>query len=132
MSENVILNTNIPGLTPFIKGKVRDVYDLDTHLLVVTTDRISAFDVVLPTGIPAKCSVLNGLSAFWFQQMRETCPNHLVTTDVDRIAEALRPRAANVPKEMLAGRSMLVHKAQALPVECVVRGYLDGSGWKSY
>jgi phosphoribosylaminoimidazole-succinocarboxamide synthase len=131
-SSGVVLTTDIPGLKPFIRGKVRDVYDLGDSLLVVTTDRISAFDSVLPTGIPDKGKVLNQLSAFWFRRMEGFCPHHLLSIDVDRIAEALRPFTEDVPREMLRGRSMLVHKAKALPVECVVRGYLEGSGWKSY
>jgi len=132
MPSPVVLTTDIPGLPPFIRGKVRDVYDLGGHLLVVTTDRISAFDSVLPTGIPDKGRVLNQLSAFWFDQVREFCPSHYESIDTEPIREALAARGAEPPMDILAGRSMLVKKARALPVECVVRGYLDGSGWKSY
>jgi len=130
--SDVVLNTEIAGLPPFIQGKVRDVYDLGDRLLVVTTDRISAYDSILPTGIPDKGRVLNQLSAFWFDFIHAFCPSHFLSVETAEIVEALRPLVAHVPEETLAGRSMLVHKAQALPVECVVRGYLDGSAWKEY
>jgi phosphoribosylaminoimidazole-succinocarboxamide synthase len=129
---SVILRTEIPGLTPFIRGKVRDVYDLESHLLIVTTDRISAFDHILPTGIPDKGKVLNQLSAFWFRFNEEICPHHMVSTDMGEIAAFLRTKGGEAPADVLSGRSMLVRKTQALPVECVVRGYLEGSGWKEY
>lgn len=132
MPDDVILTTEIPGLSPFIRGKVRDVYDLGDHLLLITTDRISAFDVVLPTGIPDKGRVLNLLSAFWFEQIRPFCANYFETTDADRINTVLGKQGASAPRAMLEGRATLGRKAQALPVECVVRGYLEGSGWKSY
>jgi len=128
----VVLSTDIPGLTPFIKGKVRDVYDLGDRLLVVTTDRISAFDCVLPTGITDKGRVLNLLSAFWFARHADLCPHHLVSVDDAEIAAEAAWAGGDVAPEVLAGRSMLVRKVRALPVECVVRGYLDGSGWKEY
>ena len=131
-ASEVVLSTNIPGLKPFITGKVRDVYDLGDQLLIVTTDRISAFDSVLPTGIPSKGAVLNQLSAFWFERNREFCPSHLISIDDEEILAAVRSSAPDAPAGQLHGRSMLVRKTQALPVECVVRGYLDGSGWKSY
>jgi phosphoribosylaminoimidazole-succinocarboxamide synthase len=131
-SRDVVLNTDIPELEPFIKGKVRDVYDLDYQLLIVTTDRISAFDSVLPTGIPDKGRVLNQLSAFWFDKFQNLCPSHFISTDLDQIASSLRVFTRRIPEELLAGRSMLVNKVQALPVECVVRGYLEGSAWKEY
>ena len=131
-ADAVVLNTELAGLRPFIKGKVRDVYDLDDQLLVIATDRISAYDVILPTGIPDKGRVLTQLSAFWFDRAREICPNHLVSTQTDEILAAVRRSGADAPREVLAGRSMLTRKAQALPVECVVRGYLDGSAWKEY
>src|SRR4051812_45982231 len=111
---DVVLTTDIPGLPPFIRGKVRDVYDLGDRLLVVTTDRISAFDSVLPTGIPDKGRVLNQLSAFWFDRIRGFCPSHLVSTDLEQIRQALGTAAPDGTWEMLAGRSMLVEKAQAL------------------
>lgn len=124
----VVLTTDIPDLPAFIRGKVRDVYDLGTQLLIVTTDRISAFDSVLPTGIPYKGKVLNQLSEFWFGLIQDFCPSHLVTTN---LAEMGRVFAGDTAAQ-LEGRSMLVNKTAALPVECVVRGYLEGSGWKEY
>lgn len=112
------------------KGKVRDIYDLGEFLLFVATDRISAFDVILPEGIPGKGYVLTQLSRAWFEwfsQMPDAPPNHYVTADFNRFPERCRPY-----REILEGRSMLVRKAQHLPVECIVRGYLSGSGWKEY
>lgn len=124
MKPAVVLQTNIPGL-PVRRGKVRDVYDLGDRLLLVSTDRISAFDWVLPTGIPDKGRVLTQLSAFWFGLLGE--PNHLLTVDVDAMD---LPAGAN--KAELAGRTCLVRKTEVVPIECVVRGYLVGSGWKEY
>jgi phosphoribosylaminoimidazole-succinocarboxamide synthase len=130
---STVTQTDLPALPPFIRGKVRDVYDLGEHLLIVTTDRISAYDSILPNGIPGKGRVLNQLSAFWFERFRDLCPNHCVTIADDEIVAAVKQVAGvEPPLEQLAGRSMLTRKAQALPVECVVRGYLDGSGWKEY
>ena len=123
---DVILETALP-IPLFAHGKVRDMYDLGDRLLIVTTDRISAFDVVLPMGIPEKGRVLNQLSAFWFQRMGHLIPNHFITTDV-----AVYPAALQAEREMLAGRSMLVKKAERIDAECVVRGYLAGSGWRDY
>jgi phosphoribosylaminoimidazole-succinocarboxamide synthase len=123
----VVLQTALQGIKLHSRGKVRDMYDLGDHLLMVSTDRISAFDYVLPNGIPDKGKVLTGLSLFWFDVMREIVPNHLVTADVESYPEALRPHAA-----LLRGRSMLVRRAKMFPVECVVRGYLAGSGHKEY
>lgn len=123
----VVHETNLSGLKLLGRGKVRDIYDLDQELLIVTTDRISAFDVVLPTAIPLKGRVLTALSVFWFDFLRDITPNHLITTDIDRMPEAVR-----VHRTVLAGRTMLVRKAKVFPVECVVRGYLAGSGWKDY
>jgi len=120
----VVSETLLPGL-PVRRGKVRDVYDLGDRLLLVSTDRISAFDWVLPTPIPDKGRVLNQLSAFWFERLGE--PHHLLTTDV---AEMDLP--PGVDRRLLAGRSSLVRKARVVPIECVVRGYLSGSGWKEY
>ncbi len=122
-----VFETNLPGVKLKARGKVRDVYDLGEHLLIVSTDRLSAFDVVLPTPIPDKGRVLNALSRFWFGFLKDTVPNHLVTTDVSKMGYGLGPHA-----DVLAGRSMLVHKAEVFPIECVVRGYLMGSGWKEY
>ena len=131
-----ILTTDIPGVPRFITGKVRDVYDLGTSLLVVATDRISAFDVILPNGIPDKGKVLTQISLFWFDLMKDVVPNHLISADIDTIAKALAiVRQSDVPDNILSqleGRSMLVHKCDAIPLECVVRGYLAGSAWKDY
>jgi phosphoribosylaminoimidazole-succinocarboxamide synthase len=124
MASPVVLQTAIAGV-PVRRGKVRDVYDLGDRLLLVSTDRISAFDWVLPTGIPDKGRILTQLSAFWFDLLKE--PNHLISTDVG--AMDLPPGA---DKAELAGRSSLVRKTKVVPIECVVRGYLAGSGWKEY
>ena len=122
-----LLETRIPGQRLWRRGKVRDVYDLGDRLLVVATDRISAFDVVLPTGIPQKGVVLTQLSLFWFRQLAGVAPNHVVSGDVADYGPQL---AAH--RDQLEGRSMLVVKTDPFPVECVVRGYLVGSGWKDY
>jgi phosphoribosylaminoimidazole-succinocarboxamide synthase len=124
MSQTVVLETSLPGL-PVRRGKVRDVYDLGDRLLLVSTDRISAFDWVLPTGVPDKGRVLNQIAAFWFDRLGEK--NHLITTDVERM-----DLPSGVDRKVLAGRSSMVHKTQVVPIECVVRGYLTGSGWKEY
>jgi phosphoribosylaminoimidazole-succinocarboxamide synthase len=128
------LSTRVPllesrlALPLFRRGKVRDVYAIgDDRLLVVATDRLSAFDVVLPTGIPGKGIVLTQLSLFWFRKLADTAPHHVVTADVDAYPAELRSE-----REQLEGRSMLVRRTDPLPVECVVRGYLAGSGWKDY
>jgi phosphoribosylaminoimidazole-succinocarboxamide synthase len=126
----VLLESRLAGLSLKNRGKVRDIYDLGEHLLMVTTDRISAFDVILPDGIPGKGAVLTQLSAFWFRwlfEYEDVLPNHLVTTDVAAYPSACRPY-----RDILRGRSMLVQKADPLPVECIVRGYLSGSGWADY
>jgi phosphoribosylaminoimidazole-succinocarboxamide synthase len=123
-----VLDTNLTGLTLARRGKVRDVYDLDAqHLLIVATDRISAFDHVLGSGIPDKGKVLTQLSAFWFEKMADVTDHHLVSINIEDF-----PAAARVHAEVLRGRSMLVRKTDPLPVECVARGYLSGSGWKEY
>ncbi len=125
---SVVLQTECPGLTLARRGKVRDVYDLGEHLLIVATDRISAFDYVLGSGIPDKGRILTQLSKFWFEHIvKDLVPHHLISTDVDAFPAATRPF-----KEMLRGRSMLVRKTEPLPVECVARGYISGSGWKDY
>jgi len=121
------MQTDFPGLKLANRGKVRDIYDLGEHLLIVTSDRISAFDVIMNQGIPDKGFVLTQISKFWFEQMADIIPNHIVATDVDDF-----PAAAHPYREHLEGRSMLVKKAQPLPVECIVRGYISGSGWKEY
>jgi phosphoribosylaminoimidazole-succinocarboxamide synthase len=127
MNKDILLSTDFNDLKLFKRGKVRDVYDLGDKLLIVSTDRISCFDVVLPCGIPYKGRVLSSLSLFWFDFIQDLIPNHLVTADVDRYPSELK----KYEKE-IAGRSMVVVKTKPLPVECVVRGYLSGSGWKEY
>lgn len=130
----VLTTSNLDGLKLLARGKVRDNYDLGDALLMVASDRISAFDVVLPTGIPDKGRVLTQISLFWFDLLRDVTANHLITADVDRMAE-LAPAHADALRRhraVLQGRSMLVRKARVFPIECVVRGYLVGSGWKDY
>ena len=132
-SPSVLLNTDLP-LPLFIRGKVRDTYDLGNHLLIIATDRISAFDAVLPCGIPNKGSVLNQLSIFWFRQTADLMPNHLVeTVDDVHCLDTYIPAENRFPyPSYLAGRSMVVKKGKRIPIECVVRGYLAGSGWAEY
>lgn len=128
MSAATLLQTSLSDLELVRRGKVRDVYGVDDHsLLIVATDRISAFDCVLPTPIQRKGEVLTALSEFWFQRLQDVVPNHLITSDVSRMPESVQQHAAE-----LRGRSMLVKRAEVFPVECVVRGYLVGSGWKDY
>jgi phosphoribosylaminoimidazole-succinocarboxamide synthase len=122
-----VATTELPGLRLLSRGKVRDVYDLGTELLLVATDRLSAFDHVLPNPIPDKGKVLNQISAFWFARTQRTVLNHVLATDMEEFPAALRPHAS-----LLAGRSMVVRKLRMFPVECVARGYLAGSGWKEY
>jgi len=122
-----IIETEFSELTLHSRGKVRDLYSIGEFLLLVATDRISAFDHVLATGIPGKGKILTQLSLFWFDFLKDVVPNHLVTADVD-----LYPRELRSYRDQLEGRSMLVRHAQMFPVECVVRGYLSGSGWKDY
>jgi phosphoribosylaminoimidazole-succinocarboxamide synthase len=122
-----LLQTNLPGFELWRRGKVRDVYDLGDRLLVVATDRLSAFDVVLPTGIPGKGIVLTQMSLFWFEKLRDVIANHVLTADVSEYPAALQRH-----REQLEGRSMIVIKTEVMPIECVVRGYLVGSGWKDY
>ncbi len=127
-SAATLLQTSISDLHLVRSGKVRDVYEVsDDHLLIVATDRISAFDCVLPTAVERKGEVLTALSRFWFEKLKDIVSNHLVTTDLDEMPEVVRRQA-----DSLAKRSMLVVRAEVLPVECVVRGYLAGSGWKDY
>jgi phosphoribosylaminoimidazole-succinocarboxamide synthase len=121
----VVQETRFPGITPAARGKVRDIYDLGDRLLIVATDRLSAFDVVLPTAIPDKGRVLTQLSLFWFDLLRDVAPNHVLSATEF-------PAPFDFYREELAGRSMVVRKTQPLPVECVVRGYVSGSGWKDY
>ncbi|MCA9197501.1 MAG: phosphoribosylaminoimidazolesuccinocarboxamide synthase [Planctomycetales bacterium] len=124
MTSQVVLETTLPGL-PVRRGKVRDVYDLGQELLIVSTDRISAFDYILPNGIPDKGRVLTQISRFWFEQIDQE--HHLITDDVSQM-----PIPAGVDVASLEGRTMLVRKTQVVPIECVARGYLAGSGWKEY
>ena len=123
--REALLQTDLPF--PVRRGKVRDVYDLGDNLLIIATDRISAFDVVMPNGIPDKGRVLTALSLFWFEKFANRFENHLVAWNVSRYPAKLQPFA-----QQLEGRSMLVRKAQVVPIECVARGYLAGSGWKEY
>ena len=125
--QTVLLETNLPGVKLFSRGKVRDVYELGDKLLVVATDRLSAFDVVMHEGIPDKGRVLTQLSRFWFNLIKDEIPHHFITAKVADYPPELHPFA-----DQLEGRSMLVEKAQTFPIECVVRGYLVGSGWKEY
>jgi phosphoribosylaminoimidazole-succinocarboxamide synthase len=126
--DSVLLNTDFPDLQLHASGKVRDVYVLgDGHLLFVATDRISAFDYVLATGIPHKGRVLNQMSLFWFDFLSDVVPNHFVTADVNEYPREVRQYA-----DQLRGRSMMVQRAEMFPVECVVRGYISGSAWKEY
>lgn len=127
MAVNIVLKTEMPEIGVPKRGKVRDIYDLGEHILLVATDRVSAFDVVLPNGIPGKGRVLTGISLYWFRQMESIVKNHLVTTDIADFPEKLRKYT-----DILEGRSMLVKKANPMPVECIVRGYLSGSSWKEY
>ena len=125
--NSTILETNLPGVERYGRGKVRDVYSVDGRLLIVATDRISAFDYILPTGIPDKGKVLNQLSIFWFDFLRDLTPNHFLTARVDDYPAPLAEF-----RDQLAGRSMLVRRANMIEIECVARGYLSGSGWKEY
>ena len=127
MSES-LLESNVPGLRLIARGKVRDVWEIDAqHLLFIATDRISAFDKVMPTPIPDKGRVLTALSLFWFDLLRDVCPNHVVTSDVGAMPAEVRNQ-----RELLAGRALMVRRLKILPVESIVRGYVAGSGWKEY
>jgi phosphoribosylaminoimidazole-succinocarboxamide synthase len=127
VTQTTVVETSLTGLKLLGRGKVRDIYEVDGELLLVASDRISAFDVVMPDGIPGKGKVLNQISAFWFDRLAEVIPNHMITIDVDAFPPSVRAHA-----ETLRGRSMLCRKARPFPVECVVRGYLSGSGWAEY
>jgi phosphoribosylaminoimidazole-succinocarboxamide synthase len=124
---NICIQTDLSGLPLVRRGKVRDIYEYEDKLLLIATDRISAFDVVLPTPIPMKGAVLTQLSQFWFEMMKDVVPHHLISADVDQFPEPLQQF-----RDVLRLRSMLSVKAEMFPVECVVRGYLAGSGWKEY
>jgi len=127
MNKDILLSTDFKDLKLYKRGKVRDVYDLGDKLLILSTDRISCFDVVLPSGIPYKGSVLTKLSCFWFDLIKDITLHHLITSDINNFPEELQKYKAE-----LLGRSMLVKKTRPFAVECVVRGYLSGSGWKEY
>ncbi len=127
MNSKGLMKTEFNGMTLAGTGKVRDIYSLDPYLLIVATDRISAFDFIMPNPIPGKGEVLTRMSAFWFEKMKDIIPNHCVSTNPDEYPAACAPY-----RDVLRGRSMLVKKAKPLPVECVVRGFLSGSGWKDY
>ena len=123
----VLMQTDLPGVKFHARGKVRDIYDLGDALLFIATDRLSAFDVVLPTAIPNKGKVLTQMSRFWFDFFGDVVPNHVISLSVDDYPEQVRQF-----RDQLEGRSMMVRRAQVFPIECVVRGYLTGSGWKDY
>lgn len=125
--DQVISETHLPGVKPFSIGKVRDIYDLDDRILIVATDRLSAFDVVLPTAIPYKGKILTGLSEFWFSFTRSIVDNHFITADVAEFPSELQEY-----KGILAGRSMIARKAKRIDIECVARAYIAGSAWRSY
>ncbi len=126
--DSVLLRTDLPDLKLKASGKVRDVYDIDENqLLFIASDRISAFDYVLATGIPHKGRILNQISLFWFDFLADVVPNHLITADVEKYPANVRKYA-----DQLRGRSMLVRRAEIFPVECIARGYISGSGWKEY
>lgn len=127
MESQAVKETNLSSLTLAGRGKVRDIYDLGENLLIVSTDRLSAFDVILPDPIPDKGRVLNGLSLFWMEKFSATIPNHLVATKPDEFPDSLKPFS-----DILSGRSVIVKKARPFPIECVARGYIIGSGWKEY
>jgi phosphoribosylaminoimidazole-succinocarboxamide synthase len=127
LSTAPLLQTELDGLTLHRRGKVRDVYDLGDQLLLIATDRISAFDYVLGSGIPDKGKVLTQLSGFWFARMGDLVPHHLISMAVDEF-----PAAARAHADQLHGRTMLVRRTEPIPIECVARGYLSGSGWKEY
>jgi phosphoribosylaminoimidazole-succinocarboxamide synthase len=127
MSNPGIMKTDFQGMTLASTGKVRDIYAFDSQLLIVATDRISAFDFIMPNPVPGKGEVLTRMSTFWFEKMADIIPNHVISTNPDEYPAVCAPY-----RDLLRGRSMIVKKAKPLPVECIVRGYLSGSGWKDY
>ncbi|OGU42774.1 MAG: phosphoribosylaminoimidazolesuccinocarboxamide synthase [Ignavibacteria bacterium RIFOXYB2_FULL_35_12] len=127
MDQEIILSTNFPNLKLFKRGKVRDVYSVGDFYLIVSTDRLSAFDVIMAQGIPFKGKVLTKISEFWFDFIKHIIPNHLISTNVDEF-----PAQCRQYETILRGRSMLVKKAEVVPIECIVRGYICGSGWNDY
>ncbi|MBP9893349.1 MAG: phosphoribosylaminoimidazolesuccinocarboxamide synthase [Planctomycetes bacterium] len=122
-----VLQTDLPGVKKIHQGKVRDIYEIEGNLLLVATDRLSAFDVIMSRGIPGKGEMLTQLTLFWLELFKGSCENHLITADIDKM-----PKALQAHKKQLQGRSMLCRKAKIFPVECVARGYIAGSGWKEY
>ena len=127
MQSEVILNTRFPNLKLYAKGKVRDIYEVGEYLLLVSTDRLSAFDVIMNQGIPYKGTVLTKISEFWFNFTKDIIPNHFITSDVNKY-----PVECKEYSDALKNRSMLIKKAEVVPIECIVRGYITGSGWKDY
>lgn len=127
MNQETLLHTAFPTLKLYAKGKVRDIYDVGEYLLLVSTDRISAFDVIMNQGIPYKGIVLTKISEFWFNYTKDIIPNHMITTDVEKYPDECKPYS-----DKLKLRSMLIKKAKVVPIECIVRGYISGSGWKDY
>jgi len=127
LGGEAVMSVSLPGVKHVRTGKVREIFDLGDTLLFVATDRISAFDCVMPNGIPLKGKVLSQLSAWWFSRIAHITAHHVIETDVDRFPESLKPH-----RELLRGRSMIVRKTDVMPVECIARGYLIGSGWKEY
>ena len=127
MQPEVILQTNFPKLKLYARGKVRDIYEVGNYLLLVSTDRISAFDVIMNQGIPYKGMILTKISEFWFNFTKDVIPNHFITTDVNKY-----PSECKEYFDVLKNRSMLIKKAKVVPIECIVRGYITGSGWKDY
>jgi len=127
MKQDALLHTDFPTLKLYAKGKVRDIYDVGEFLLLVSTDRISAFDVIMNQGIPYKGMVLTKISEFWFNYTQDIIPNHMITTDITKYPDECKPYA-----DTLKNRSMLIKKAKVVPIECIVRGYISGSGWKDY
>ena len=127
MHPEIILNTNFPNLKLYAKGKVRDIYEVSEYLLLVSTDRLSAFDVIMNQGIPYKGMVLTKISEFWFNFTKDIVPNHFITADVNKY-----PSECKEYSDVLKNRSMLIKKAKVVPIECIVRGYITGSGWKDY
>lgn len=125
--ENIVLQTNFEGLKLFKRGKVRDIYDLGEYYLMISSDRLSAFDVIMNQGIPHKGEILTQISKFWFDYTKDIIDNHVITMNVDQYPEECNPY-----KDVLKNRSMLVKKAELIPVECIVRGYLSGTGWNDY
>ena len=127
MVPNIVLQTNFPTLNLVKRGKVRDIYDVGDYFMIISTDRLSAFDVIMKQGIPHKGIVLTKISEFWFRFVEDIIPNHLITTDPEKFPEETR-----IYEDEIRGRAMLVKKAEVIPIECIVRGYITGSGWSDY